>query len=170
MSTFTCPHYGGVTMPSDRQQEFCAKRNRKADKNDHCFSCETGMSAAEAEAFGIRAAINTTDHHAEAQARRWDMQKSTEKGEDTMGVTKEKICVDCKKPFTPTSNVQKRCTACGEKHRNTKNPAKPAKSHPAAKKQAETCGNCRALEILVLTGIITKDQVDAAKKLAHQAA
>jgi hypothetical protein len=31
--------------------------------------------------------------------------------------TDKKNCVDCKKNFKPTSNVQKRCNDCGEKHK-----------------------------------------------------
>lgn len=38
---------------------------------------------------------------------------------------KEKKCVDCGKPYTPTSNVQKRCVECGEKHQPYKK-RKPA--------------------------------------------
>jgi len=28
----------------------------------------------------------------------------------------QKICVDCSKPYKPTSNVQKRCPACRKVH------------------------------------------------------
>ncbi len=35
-------------------------------------------------------------------------------------VTKEKICVDCAKPYQPTSNVQKRCDACRAAHKPAK--------------------------------------------------
>lgn len=39
------------------------------------------------------------------------------KGEPMAQTCKVKICVDCKKEYTPTSNVQKRCPSCMKTHR-----------------------------------------------------
>jgi hypothetical protein len=39
-----------------------------------------------------------------------------EKGIAQPNCPSEKICVDCKKPYKPTSNVQKRCPDCKIKH------------------------------------------------------
>lgn len=46
---------------------------------------------------------------------------SIEKKEKTMaGVTGSKKCIDCGNEYAPTSNVQKRCPACAEKHKVNK--------------------------------------------------
>jgi hypothetical protein len=42
-------------------------------------------------------------------------------------VMSEKICIDCKKTYKPTSNVQKRCEECREKKKNSKAGTVPAK-------------------------------------------
>jgi hypothetical protein len=44
---------------------------------------------------------------------------------------KPKVCVDCKKTYTPTSNVQKRCPDCIKTHKYV-----PANPQPASDKKA----------------------------------
>lgn len=47
-------------------------------------------------------------------------------------LAKEKICIDCKEPYKPTSNAQERCLKCKEKHLTKKQSSNPNKPHTSA--------------------------------------
>jgi len=56
--------------------------------------------------------------------------KNNDGGDNIMSfVTEIKTCIDCRKEYNPTSNVQKRCPDCGVLHKMNKKREKPVKKN-----------------------------------------
>lgn len=75
---------------------------------------------------------------------------------------KEKVCVDCGKPYTPTSNVQKRCPDCMGKKKNTP----PLPRAPKPKAPGVPGGeDSFVLTMLVAAGLVTQQKIDKAREI-----
>jgi len=93
-----------------------------------------------------------------------------------MAITaEEKICIDCKKPFKPTSNVQKRCLDCGKIHareygktyRRPSSEGRPKATTPPKLTKIETVGgdDSVVLRMLVAAGLVTEEKIQAAREI-----
>ena len=99
-------------------------------------------------------------------------QTTKSKGEDMPQDCKEKICVDCKKPFKPTSNVQKRCVPCGENYKpeRKKNSVKPSsktttESPPLVISDSE---DAMVLRMLVAADLVTNDKIQDVREIIRK--
>lgn len=105
-------------------------------------------------------------------------------------LVKEKICIDCGHSYAPTSNVQKRCRECMEKHekeymQNYKKPKKqkviggnavksnseisPAKVERQLSELSSSIGEeALILRMLVAIGLVSEEKVNQARKIVNE--
>ncbi len=155
---FECETYH-LTMPKEKQQGFCALRNRKAEDSDYCRICPIGITAAKKEPFL-------------AYDNKLVVKKENEMPNTDGKVVASKVCTDCRREYKPTSNVQKRCPECKAKKKPSakKKAISGKRTQPQSKHNGNghTCTDCAAektINILISAGIIDEGKVDAARAL-----
>ena len=74
----------------------------------------------------------------------------------------QKICVDCKKPFDPSSGSQLRCVPCIKIFKETHKPDFKKKKDPTTV-TTHTCESDAVLKVLVAVGVLSEDQVTGAQ-------
>lgn len=90
------------------------------------------------------------------------------KEEDIMPGLKEKTCIDCKRPFQPTSGSQLRCLPCIDIFKSKK--PDPMTTNKKSKKLLPVsvhpdCQDTEILKLLVLAGVVTEAKIACARNL-----
>lgn len=103
---------------------FCGTPTVSAGKI--CLKCQIEGRTAEEGEEGIKA---TGNRHEDRGTRKEGIKEYNRKDSDQAGMTNSeeevmgtgvigsKVCIDCKKMYKPTSNVQKRCPECKAEHK-----------------------------------------------------
>jgi len=156
-----CEAFSNMTV----DDVFCARRHRKAEAGDPCFGCERGIQAARKARGPISAAKK---------------EKNNTNEEVDMTVAGKKTCKDCGQDYAPASNVQKRCKACADIHKNSKlkKPRAAANKEKTLKGKKEPavlsrdgCASCRELEYIIMVffaaKLVRQNQLDKAREIAR---
>jgi hypothetical protein len=80
------------------------------------------------------------------------------------GATMEKTCIDCKKPYESTSNVQKRCPECIKIHKKQKPSVKPNRATSGSRSDSVS-NDGQVLAMLVAAGFVTQEKIDKTREI-----
>lgn len=176
--TFECTVFH-LTMPRERQQEWCAKKQRTARDGDYCGICPTGVEAARNTRDAVQAqATGKVPGLLEGIGAR--LKKGKERD---MPTAKEKKTLQCKthgeyKGYRSDSPCPQ-CKAAGKGKKQTGRQG-PARKKPAAA-HGDDCPGCQALQlqlndltraenVMVAAGLATKEQFDKARMIVRDLA